>query len=144
MLSQDGRTTLISSVIQSMPLYVFSCFKVLESICNKLDSLSRAFWWGHEPGVRKLHLLHWDEVCKAKSMWGLGLKKFSLMNQAMVAKQFWRISHNPQSLMATAFKAKYFPRCSIHEYPLNLIIHGFREALSTRKIPNSKTVVVDW
>lgn len=117
LLSQAGRSTLISSILQYIPLYVFSCFRVPESICNKLDSLSRAFWWGHEPGfrVRKLHLLHWDEVCKPKSMGGLGLKKFSLMNQAMVAKQFWRISHNPQSLMVRAFKAKYFPRCSIHE-----------------------------
>ena len=98
-----------------MPLYVFSCFREPAAICNKLDSISRAFWWGHEPGVRKLHLLHWNEICKPKSMGGLGLKKFSLINQAMVAKQFWRISRNPNFLMARAFKANYFPRSSIHE-----------------------------
>ena len=34
LLSQVGRTTLISSVLQSLPLYTFSCFKVPESICN--------------------------------------------------------------------------------------------------------------
>ena len=62
-----------------------------------------------------MHLLNWDEICKPKSEGGLGLKKFSLMNQAMVAKQFWRISHNSHSLIARALKAKYFPRCSIHD-----------------------------
>ena len=45
LLSQAGRTTLISSTLQSLPLYTFSCFKV---ICNKMDAISRAFWWGHE------------------------------------------------------------------------------------------------
>lgn len=43
LLSQVGRTTLISSVLQSLPLYTFSCFKVLESICNKMDSFVRSF-----------------------------------------------------------------------------------------------------
>ena len=38
LLSQAGRTTLIASVLQAMPLYVFSCFKVPEATCKKLDS----------------------------------------------------------------------------------------------------------
>ena len=38
LLSQAGRTTLIVSVLQAMPLYVFSCFKVPEATCKKLDS----------------------------------------------------------------------------------------------------------
>lgn len=45
----------------------------------------------------------------------MGLKKFSLMNQAMLAKKFWRINHNPQSLLAKTFKAKYFPSFSIQD-----------------------------
>ena len=39
LLSQAGRTTLTSSVLQSLPLYTFACFKVPESICNKMDSI---------------------------------------------------------------------------------------------------------
>ena len=52
LLSQAGRTTLISSVLQSFPLYTFSCFKVPESICNKMDAIVRSFWWGHETGEK--------------------------------------------------------------------------------------------
>ena len=58
LLSQAGRTTLIHLVVQSLPLYTFSCFRVPESICNKLDPITRSFWWGHDQGVRKLHLLN--------------------------------------------------------------------------------------
>ena len=39
LLSQAGRTTLIASVLQSLPLYSFSCFKVLDAVCSKMDSL---------------------------------------------------------------------------------------------------------
>ena len=45
---------------------------------------------------------------------GLGLRRFSLLNQAMLAKQYWRLCHNPNSLIARTFKAKYYPRGSIH------------------------------
>lgn len=85
LLSQASRTTLISTVLQSMPLYTFSCFKVPETICDKLDAITRAFWWGHDPGICKLHLINWNEVCKPKKEGGVGLKKFKPMNQAMLA-----------------------------------------------------------
>ena len=43
LLSQAGRTTLITSVLQTLPLYTFSYFKVPETICKKMDSIVRAF-----------------------------------------------------------------------------------------------------
>ena len=82
---------------------------------QKKDSIVNAFWWGHDLGVRKLHLLNWNKICYPKSWGGLGLKKFNLMNQAMLAKQYWRISQNPNSLVARTFKAKYFLRGSIQD-----------------------------
>lgn len=45
LLSQAGRTTFISSVLQTL---TFSCFKVSETIYNKMDSIIRAFQWDHE------------------------------------------------------------------------------------------------
>ena len=39
LLSQAGRTTLISSVLQSLPPYTFSCFRVSEQVCNKMDAI---------------------------------------------------------------------------------------------------------
>ena len=43
LLSQAGRTTLISSVLQSLPPYTFSCFRVSEQVCNKMDAIVWAF-----------------------------------------------------------------------------------------------------
>ena len=60
LLSQAGRTTLITSVLQSLPLYNFAWFQVPDTICNKMDSIIRSLWWGHEQGERKLHVLNWD------------------------------------------------------------------------------------
>ena len=93
-----------------MPMYIFTCFKVPEAICNKMDAISRAFWWGHDLGEKKMHLVSWDKVCKPKREGGLGLRKFGLMNKSMLAKQLWRISQ-----ISKTFKAKYFPNTSIHE-----------------------------
>lgn len=62
-----------------------------------------------------MHLENLDKICHPRNEGGLGLKKFSCMNQAMLAKQFWRIQLNPRSLVAEAFKAKYFPRSTIHD-----------------------------
>ena len=116
LLSQACKTTLISSVLQAMPLYTFSCFRILETVCNKSDAVTRAFWWEHDLETRKLHLVNWDKICQPKSRGGLGLKRLSLINQAMISKQFWRIQHSPNSLLARTFKAKYFPRSSLQEY----------------------------
>ena len=71
---------------------------------------------GHNPGERKLHLINWDTICQPKARGGLGLKKSSLVNQAMIAKQYWRIQNYPNSLMAKTFKAKYFPNSSLQNY----------------------------
>ena len=43
LLSQAGRTTLVNSVLQTLPLYTFSCFKVPKTICRRMDSIVRAF-----------------------------------------------------------------------------------------------------
>lgn len=79
-----------------------------------MDTVSRVFWWGHDLNERKLHLVSWDKICRPRKEGGLGLKKFGLMNQAMLAKQFWRTGQNPQSLISKTFKMRYFPNSSIH------------------------------
>jgi len=58
----------------------------------------------------------WDKICKAKEKGGLWFKKFSTLNQAMLAKQYWRIQNRPESLLLRTYRAKYFPRNSLKDY----------------------------
>ena len=109
-------TTLIASVLQAMPFYIFSCFKVPEAACNKLDVIARSFWWGHEVGNRTLHLIKWDTICQPRNRGGLGLKKFKTINQALLATQYWRLQQSPDSLIAKTYKAKYFPRTTLKDH----------------------------
>ena len=101
-----------------MPLYSFACFKILEAICNKLDAITRSFWWGHKPGVKNLHLVNWDTLCQPKNRRGLGLRKFNLINKSLLSEQYWRIQRCPNSLMAKTFKPKYFPNSNLQSYIL--------------------------
>jgi hypothetical protein len=83
-----------------MTLYAFSCFKIPDQVCRKLDSIMNAFWWGHDIGARKLHMIGWDILCLPKQEGG-----FLLMNKAMLTNQFWRIASNPDLLLSKAMQA---------------------------------------
>ena len=122
-----------------MPMYIFTCFKVPEAICNKMDAISRAFWWGHDLGEKKMHLVSWDKVCKPKREGGLGLRKFGLMNKSMLAKQLWRISQ-----ISKTFKAKYFPNTSIHECSSKPHHSWFWRAIINQKKKHSKWKKMDY
>ena len=71
---------------------------------------------GHDLGTRKLHLIGWDKTYQARSNGGLGFRKFSTFNQAMLTKRFWRIQNSPDSLLVRTFKAKYFPKTHLQGY----------------------------
>lgn len=110
LLSQVKRVTLINSVLQSLPVYSFSCLKVPDKICTKLNSLINAFCWGHQPSERKLHLINWNSICRPRNEGGLVIRKFKLMNQPLITKQFWRSIQQPQSIMAKTLIPKYCHR----------------------------------
>ncbi|XP_060969470.1 uncharacterized protein LOC133036757 [Cannabis sativa] len=106
--SKAGKETLIKAVIQAIPSYAMSCFRIPLSICKTLDRLTAQFWWGSSGNHNKLHWKNWSSVCTSKFFGGLGFRNFVNHNQALLAKQAWRILTNPHSLVARLLKAKYF------------------------------------
>ncbi|XP_057529851.1 uncharacterized protein LOC130808392 [Amaranthus tricolor] len=51
-LSRAGRLTMIKSVINSLPVYYMSMFKMPKSIASKIVKLQRRFFWGGSNGEK--------------------------------------------------------------------------------------------
>ena len=50
-----GREVLIKVVIQAIPTYTMSCFKLPRGLIKELEVLIRKFWWGYTEDSRKVH-----------------------------------------------------------------------------------------
>ena len=113
LLSQAGREVLIKLVIQAIPTYAMSCFKLPTTPCHEIETLVRKFWWGQRGNRRKVHWVSWEELCNHKDQGGLGFKDLTMYNEAMLAKLSLRLLHDDKSLFFRVFKARFFPNGSI-------------------------------
>lgn len=95
-------------MLQAIPTYDMSCFRVPATICSEMEKICANFWWEGEKHMSGLHWKTWDFLCMNREEGGLGFKRFTCFNQALLAKQVWRILTNPQSLLTQVFKSRYF------------------------------------
>lgn len=129
---------MIKAVVQAIPTYVMSCFKLPDGLCAHMESLISTFWWGSKQGEKKIHWIKWDQLCKGKNQGGMGFRTFKEFNPSMLSKQGWRICHNEDLLLSKCLKGRYFPRgdflrASIGynpSYTWRSIIHGRDEVLN--------------
>lgn len=112
-LSTAGKETLLKSVVQAIPVYAMSVFKLPKGICKDMCDVIAKFWWGDDDNGRKMHWFAWWKLCFPKNQGGLGFRDFHSFNLAMLAKQVWRLIVNPEFLCARILKAKYHPNQDI-------------------------------
>ncbi|KAL5538858.1 hypothetical protein UlMin_043555 [Ulmus minor] len=108
LLSKASRLTLIKSVALAMPIYTMHTARIPKAICAKLDARIRRFWWGtKEENARPLCLKAWDDLCVPKAYGGLGLRRMSSMNQAIIAKWGWDLLMGKNSQCLLFLQGKY-------------------------------------
>ncbi|XP_075654781.1 uncharacterized protein LOC142624945 [Castanea sativa] len=109
LLSNAGKEILIKAVVEAIPTYTMSCFKLSDSLCDELmGMISRNFWWGQKKEERKIAWLSWQKMCEPKCDGGLGFKNLKWFNMALLAKQGWHLQMGGDSLVYRVLKAKYF------------------------------------
>ena len=109
LLSTGGKEVLLKSVVQAIPTYAMSVFKIPKKNCKGITDEMSHFWWGDDDNQRRMHWMAWWKMCVPKSQGGMGFRDIHCFNLAMLAKQAWRLLENPDSLCATILRAKYFP-----------------------------------
>ena len=53
LLSQAGRETLLKAVVQPIPTFIMSCFKLPVSLYNEIEALIQKFYWGRRGSKEK-------------------------------------------------------------------------------------------
>ena len=53
LLSNAGKEVLIKAVIQAIPSYTMSCFKLSNGLCEEMTRMVRQFWWGQVKNEKK-------------------------------------------------------------------------------------------
>ena len=104
---------MIKPVIQAIPTYIMSCFKLPKGLVKELEVLIRKFWWGYSGEHQKTHWVKWKRLCEAKEVGGMGFKEIEKFNDVLLAKQVWRLINHPNSLCHRVFKARFFLDYSI-------------------------------
>nr|XP_029145202.1 uncharacterized protein LOC114924525 [Arachis hypogaea] len=91
-LSRAGKLVLIKSVLNSLPVYYLSLYKMPKAVAEKLISLQRRFLWSKEDGRLGMTMVRWKVVQTPKKFGGLGVGDAMVRNTTLLFKWWWRFS----------------------------------------------------
>ncbi|XP_024963591.1 uncharacterized protein LOC112503833 [Cynara cardunculus var. scolymus] len=104
-LSFGGRKILCKSVLGSLGVYLFSLFKVPESVLNTLESLRNQFTWGRTGQSKKIIWVKWKVTCNKMDKGGIGIGSLKALNWSLLAKWWSRFLNEEGSVWRESIKA---------------------------------------
>lgn len=110
----DGRVTLVTSVLQSIPAYWFSLFIIPMCVIQNLRKIMFHFLWMRFIDCKKFHLASWCSLSRPKMWAGWGIKNLKYFNISLCAKCMWRVL-TVMGLWGNIIRSKY-----MHKIPLEL------------------------
>ena len=94
---------LLKSTLSNLPTYFLSLFTIPTHVANKIEKLQRDFLWSNS----KIHLVGWDKVCAPIANGGLGIRKLTTFNKALLGKWLWRFGKEEDQLWRRVVASKY-------------------------------------
>lgn len=88
------------------PPYFLSLFEIPKGVANKIEKIFRRFLWGDQVENRKVHLVAWTEVTKAKSKGGSSIVPIHLRNEALLCKWGWHFGRETNALWVRVLTTK--------------------------------------
>jgi hypothetical protein len=108
-LTHAGKEVLLKAVIQAIPTYTMSVFRIPKALTKDINAMMGKFWWSFKDNSRKIAWMAWRRMGRSKDLGGLGYRDIDCFNTALLAKQCWRLLKRPDSLAARVMRGKYFP-----------------------------------
>ncbi|XP_058764573.1 uncharacterized mitochondrial protein AtMg00310-like [Vicia villosa] len=106
-LSHVGRVVMINSVLNVIPTYTLSFYRVPKKVLQRLCQLQGNFLWNRKENSRAIHWASWKTVCKTKEQGGLGVKDIEVMNMALLNKWKWRILKESDKPWVNILNSRY-------------------------------------
>lgn len=107
LLSLAGKFQLVASMLQSIPIFWMSIFRVPPGISDTIESIQKRFLWSRTESKDKIQLVSWSKVCTPKWAGGLNLRRLSLFNTALGAKLGWRLLKGGERQWEKILSRKY-------------------------------------
>ena len=86
-LNFPNRLILVKTVIQAMPIYLFSVLLAPKSILKEIRKWN--FFWGGREVKAKFSLVCWEEIYRPKEQGGLGLRDLEVMAEIQGENVWW-------------------------------------------------------
>ncbi|XP_057734865.1 uncharacterized protein LOC130950385 [Arachis stenosperma] len=91
-LNKAEKLVLIKTILNSLPVYYLSLYKMPKAVAEKLISLQKKILWSKEDGRNGIALVRWEVVQAPKKLGGLGVGDAMIRNTALLFKWLWRFS----------------------------------------------------